>query len=86
MYGYFAAGVIAVFLADLLLPKNILGVPTLLFVAGIWICGWIFIQTKLPKCPICGMRLFSVIEAKGIPLFSKSWVGTHCVNCGTKYE
>ena len=61
------------------------GINKFHFIGLVSLVLWLtYLKKTIPKCPKCGLGLFSIIEIFRIPILGKSWVGTHCSGCGTK--
>ena len=77
--------VMLLFLA--LIPDEILGISKNFIMVSTLVIGWFFILLKvLPRCPNCGMGVYSLIEYKRVPIFVKSWISKRCSGCGVAYE
>lgn len=53
-------------------------------IAGI---AWLsYLRLFIPRCPKCGMGVFSIVEVAKFPIIVKSWVSSKCFECGEKLE
>jgi len=83
VYGSLFALFIIAFLLNIALPQVVLGLPKSVMIFGVIVIFWYAILVKaVPRCPNCGMGLFSIIEVGRLPIFLKSWVGKECSRCG----
>ena len=66
-----------------LLPSSVGGLPKGAVIAGIALPIWLLLLIKMvPRCPNCGMGLFSILEISRVPIIVRSWVGDSCSGCG----
>lgn len=64
-------------------PPTIFGVSSALLVSAL--AGFAFVAVIyrfVPRCTLCGLGYFSLVELGGVPIIMKSWVGARCVRCG----
>lgn len=40
----------------------------------------------VPRCPSCGLGLYSLTEYNGYPLIVKTWIGKNCAVCGARFK
>ncbi len=65
------------------LPSSVASLPKEVLIAGMALAFWLFLLIKMvPRCPSCGMGLFSIIEIGRVPITVRSWVGDSCSRCG----
>jgi hypothetical protein len=87
LYGSLVAIVCFVVLFISVLPKEVAGMPVRSIIPVIALFVWMYVLTKfIPRCPNCGLGLFSIIEIGRVPVVLKSWVGNQCPGCGKERE
>lgn len=69
------------------LPNKVFGIPSSLIVFVMGATLWLYVVIRLiPRCPNCGLGLFSVVEIGRVPVIVKSWVGKNCYGCGRLHD
>ena len=69
------------------LPPELFGVPKFHVIGLVMVVSWLIYITKaIPRCPKCGMGLFSVLEIRHVPVIVKSWIGPRCSGCGANLQ
>jgi hypothetical protein len=82
-YGGLFALFVITFVSSMVLPQEILGLPKSLVLFVVAVVIWYALLVKaMPRCPNCGMGLFSIIEIGRFPVVLRSWVGDTCSKCG----
>jgi hypothetical protein len=90
-YAIMYSGILGLFLLafilNTLLPTVVVGISRFFAIGMIMGLFWFsFYIIAVPRCPKCGLGLFSVIEIKKVPIIVKSWVGNHCFGCGVEVK
>lgn len=79
LLGFFALGSLLTFI----LPPVCFGLSRFVLLCVIVGVAWfLFLRKFIPRCPNCGLGVLSYIEIAKIPVFMRSWVGSHCSRCG----
>jgi hypothetical protein len=87
MYGSLLALFVFASMLNFVLPPIFLGIPKFVFIAIVVGIIWLVVLAKfLPRCPQCGLGVFSYFEIAKIPVIVRSWVGSNCSRCGEKYS